>query len=86
MSDKKTITVSMDQVNEMSSKKKSQFLKQAIKEKYDKDVEITCLQCAINLLFDNGYVSDEELAEIQTEKYEKNKDSEWKDFYKNVFK
>lgn len=36
----------------MNNEEKNKFLKEAIKTKYQKDVDITCNQCAINLLFD----------------------------------
>ena len=86
MSDTKTKTISMDQVNAMSSEKKGQFLKETIKAKYNKDVNITCNQCAVNLLFNTGYISDEELSQIQSEEKSKNKNKNWNDFYKNIYK
>ncbi len=83
---KKTKTISMDQVNNMSKKKKNEFLKEAIKMQYYKDIEITCSQCAINLLFDHGYISDEELSKIGDAEREKKRKTYHNDFYKNVFK
>jgi transcriptional regulator CtsR len=51
------------EIEKMNIDEKRRTLTKLLKEKYKKDILYNCSYCAINLLFDTGYISEEELNE-----------------------
>jgi hypothetical protein len=74
------------QVLLMEKNEKSSWCRENIDKKFGKHVKYDCDNCAINLIFDDGEITDDELREIYVKNKAVKKLNFEKNFYKDVFK
>lgn len=56
------------ELDTIPSDKRDQYLDKCLKIKYNKTVSFDCPYCAMSLLYDDGYISDNELYDLSKER------------------